>query len=122
MHTVQTDLSLTQHAYLGYAFVANQRFWESMAAPIAPLVSEALREALYFGNQIADTQNDKALVALREAGGIHVPAPAQITRMRTAVEPVHTGSHGASAPHGWTMHAKPWRVECPTIFRVIPSA
>jgi len=93
MHTVQTDLSLTQHAYLGYAFVANQRFWESMAAPDRALVSEALREALYFGNQIADTQNDKALAALREAGGtrIHVPAPAQITRMRKAVEPVHTG-------------------------------
>lgn len=93
MHTVQTDLSLTQHAYLGYAFVANQRFWESMAAPDRALVSEALREALYFGNQIADTQNDKALTALREAGGtrIHVPAPAQITRMRKAVEPVHTG-------------------------------
>ena len=69
MHTVQTDLSLTQHAYLGYAFVANQRFWESMAAPDRALVSEALREALYFGNQIADTQNDKALAALREAGG-----------------------------------------------------
>ena len=58
-NTVQTDLSLTQHAYLGYAFVANQRFWESMAAPDRALVSEALREALYFGNQIADTQNDK---------------------------------------------------------------
>ena len=93
MHEVQTDLSLTQHAYLGYAFVANQRFWESMSAPDRTLVSEALREALHFGNQIADTQNDKALSALREAGGtrIDVPAPAQIALMRKAVEPVHTG-------------------------------
>ena len=93
MHEVQTDLSLTQHAYLGYAFVANQRFWESMSAPDRTLVSEALREALHFGNQIADTQNDKALSALREAGGtrIDVPAPAQIALMRKAVEPVHVG-------------------------------
>ncbi|MGB3451843.1 MAG: DctP family TRAP transporter solute-binding subunit [Giesbergeria sp.] len=93
MHEVQTDLSLTQHAYLGYAFVANQRFWESMSVPDRTLVSEALREALHFGNQIADTQNDKALSALREAGGtrIHVPTSAQMALMRKAVEPVHVG-------------------------------
>lgn len=93
MNEVQTDLSLTQHAYLGYAFVANQRFWDAMSAPDRALVGRALNEALAFGNQIADTQNDKALAALREAGGtrIHLPTPAQMERMRKAVEPVHTG-------------------------------
>ena len=93
MYQAQTDLSLTQHAYLGYAFVVNQRFWESMPAPDRTLVSNALREALDFGNQIADTQNDKALAALREVGGtrIHVPTASQIALMRKAVEPVHLG-------------------------------
>ncbi len=93
MHEVQNDLSLTAHGYLGYAFVANQRFWEGLSAADRELVGSALREALHFGNQIADTQNDKALAALREAGGtrIHVPTQAQIGLMRKAVEPVHAG-------------------------------
>ncbi len=93
MHEVQTDLSLTQHAYLGYAVVANQRFWQGMSQGDRELVAAALGEALAFGNQIADNQNDKALVALRQDGStrIHAPSEDQMTRMRHAVESVHAG-------------------------------
>jgi C4-dicarboxylate-binding protein DctP len=91
MHEVQTDFSLTQHGYLGYAVVANQRFWRGMAGGDRELVARALAEAMEFGNQISDLQNDKALTALREAGStrIHVPEPAQLARLRAAVSPVH---------------------------------
>ena len=30
MHEVQSDLSLTEHGYLGYAVVTNQRFWHHL--------------------------------------------------------------------------------------------
>ncbi len=92
MHEVQTDLSLTQHGYLGYAVVANQRFWSSLSTSDRGLVSESLGEALRFGNQIADLQNDNALAALRRAGTtrIHVPNADQLARMRQAVASVHT--------------------------------
>lgn len=91
MHEVQSDLSLTQHGYLGYAFVTNQRFWDSLAAPERVLLQAALADALVFGNQIASTQNDKALAALRasEATRIHTLEPAALARMRSAVEPVY---------------------------------
>jgi C4-dicarboxylate-binding protein DctP len=91
MHEVQTDFSLTQHGYLGYAVVANQRFWWGLAAADRELVSQALAEAIGFGDQIADLQNDKAMQALRESGltRIHTPEPEQVARMRAAVEPVH---------------------------------
>lgn len=91
MHEVQTDFSLTQHAYLGYAFVANQRFWDGMAEADRSLVEQALREAANHGNQIADTQNDKSLQALQQSGTtrVHVPAAAQVALMRAAVSPVH---------------------------------
>lgn len=91
MHEVQTDLSLTEHGYLGYAVVANQRFWLNMSLRDRELVGQALREALTYGNRIADTQNDKALAALREAGTtrIHLPTSGQRERLRKAVEPVH---------------------------------
>lgn len=91
MHEVQTDLSLTQHGYLGYAVVVNQRFWQSMESGDRDLVAQALREALAYGNTIADTENDKALTALRESGRnrLHQPSPSQRARLRQAVEPVH---------------------------------
>lgn len=93
MHEVQTDLSLTQHAYLGYAFVANQRFWQGMPAGDRHLIEQALREAAQYGNQIADAQNDSALQALQQSGftRVHVPDPAQVARLRAAVAPVHDG-------------------------------
>jgi C4-dicarboxylate-binding protein DctP len=89
MNEVQTDLSLTDHAYIGYAVVTNQRFWSSMSPADRALVAHALKDALAYGNRIADTQNAKALEALREAGTtrIHTPTPAQRAALREAVQP-----------------------------------
>ena len=93
MHEVQRDLSLTQHGYLGYAVVVSQRFWDALPANDRTLVASAMREALAFGNQIADTQNEKALNALRGYGKtrIHQPTAAQTARLRAAVQSVHAG-------------------------------
>lgn len=93
MHEVQSDLSLTQHGYLGYAVVVNQRFWRNIPAHDQALLGQALQEALAYGNTIADTQNDQALAALRATGAtrIHTPTPGQRAHLRKAVEPVHRG-------------------------------
>ena len=90
MHEVQSHLSLTEHGYLGYAVVSNQRLWQSLAKNDRELIQQTLHEALAFANQIADTQNDKALEALREAGTtkIHTLSGAQRERLRQAVQPV----------------------------------
>jgi C4-dicarboxylate-binding protein DctP len=91
MHEVQTDLSLTEHGYLGYAVVVNQRFWLSLPPVDRELVGQALQEALVYGNKIADAQNDKALAALRQTDTtrIHVLSESQRAGLRRAVEPVH---------------------------------
>lgn len=91
MDQVQTDLSLTDHGYLGYAVVVNQRFWASLSEPDRVLLTQALREALDYGNQIADTQNSRALAALREArtSRVHVLSAEQRVAFRQAVESVH---------------------------------
>jgi len=90
MHQVQSDLSLTNHGYLGYAVVTNQRFWQHLARADRALINQALQEALGFANQIADTQNASALAALRQAGNVrvHHPTPEQRQRLRRAVQPV----------------------------------
>lgn len=90
MQTVQSDLSLTQHGYLGYAVVTHQRFWFNLPAQDRSLVQQALREALAFGISIADSHNEKALAALQETEGIriHRPSHGQLARLRNAVSPV----------------------------------
>ncbi len=91
MHEVQSDLSLTDHGYLGYAVVSNQRFWLSLTAAERTLIEQALQESLAYGNTIADSQNENALQALGAAGTtrIHRLSTQQRTRLRQAVEPVH---------------------------------
>lgn len=91
IHEVQSDLSLTEHGYLGYAVVVNPRFWLSLAPADRDLLTQALAEALAYGNQIADAQNAQALAALRRDGQtrIHALSPLQRSRLRQAVEPVH---------------------------------
>jgi C4-dicarboxylate-binding protein DctP len=101
MHEVQSDLSLTEHGYLGYAVVTNQRFWQHLPAPDRALINQALQESLAFANQIADAQNDQALQALRESGTtrIHRLGAVQRARLRQAVQPVQQQLASRIAPH-----------------------
>lgn len=91
MHEVQTDLSLTNHGYLGYAVVANQRFWSNLVPVERELVERAMREALAYGNAIADAENARALQALRAAGTtrVHELSPQQRAQLRAAVQPAY---------------------------------
>jgi C4-dicarboxylate-binding protein DctP len=93
MHQVQSDLSLTNHGYLGYAVVTNQRLWQHLQEDDRQLINQALQEALSYANQIADTQNDLALAALRLANTtrIHSLSEPQRERLRQAVQPVQQG-------------------------------
>jgi len=90
MHQVQSDLSLTEHGYLGYAVVTNQRFWQHLQAADRNLIQQALQEALSYANQIADDQNDQALATLRQTGTtrIHSLSDHQRGQLQQAVRPV----------------------------------
>ena len=90
MHEVQTDLSLTEHGYLGYAVVTNQRLWQHLQVADRSLIQQALQEALSYANQIADDQNDQALATLRQTGTtrIHTLNDRQRGQLQQAVRPV----------------------------------
>ena len=90
MHQVQSDLSLTEHGYLGYAMVTNQRFWRRLRDADQQLINQALQASLAYANQIADEQNSLALAALRNSGTtrIHSLTERQRAQLRQAVKPV----------------------------------
>lgn len=91
MHLVQSDITLTGHAYLGYAVITGQRFWRSLTPADQRLLREALGDALHHGNQMADSQNNNALQALRQAKSttVHELSAAQRQRLRETVQTVH---------------------------------
>jgi len=93
MQEAQIDLSLTAHAWLGYAVVAHRRFWDHLDAGDRLLVKEALAQALAWGNTIAQRENDAALAALRESGAtrVHALSEAQRQWLRQATQPVYEG-------------------------------
>jgi C4-dicarboxylate-binding protein DctP len=90
MNEVQSDLSLTDHGYLGYAVVTHHRLWRSLSVSDRNLISHAMQSALVFANEIADQQNERALAALRMAGTtrIHSVSAEQRATLRHAVQPV----------------------------------
>ncbi|GAB4212557.1 MAG: TRAP transporter substrate-binding protein [Rhodoferax sp.] len=92
MDRVQPHLSLSNHGYLGYAVITHARFWQPLPAPDRKLIQDAMRESLAFANQIADTQNERALRSLREANTtqIHTLKAHQLAALRRAVSPVRT--------------------------------
>lgn len=100
MHEVQTDLSLTQHAYLGYCVVVHQRFWNHLMATDRSVILEALEDALEWGNAIAQRENDLGFAALQSSGAtrIHVPDAAQRQRLRHAMQAVYTALQGRIGP------------------------
>lgn len=91
MHQVQSDLTLTEHGYLGYAVVTHQRFWSALARADQRLLHEALGDALTQARQLSDAQNAQALAALQASRStrIHRLDDAQRAHMRAAVHGLH---------------------------------
>ena len=91
INEVQSDLTLTNHGYLGYAVVTNQRFWHSLTEQDRSVLSGAMADALVYGNQLTASHDDKALAVLRDIDQthIHVMSDAQRAGLKAAMKPVY---------------------------------
>jgi C4-dicarboxylate-binding protein DctP len=94
MHEVQKYAALTQHGYLGYAVIANKKFWDGLPADIRTTLEGAMKEATKYANDIAKKENDDALEAVRNSGKTEIIqlTPEQKTEMKQALLPVHKGN------------------------------
>ena len=91
MHEVQKHLTLTEHGYLGYAVIANKKFWDGLPTDIRRQLEEAMRQTTHYANQIAKLENDKALENVRKSGKtqIHVPTAAERLAFKKAMVKTH---------------------------------
>ncbi len=69
---VQKFVVATNHGYLGYAVIANKRFWDGLPADIRSQLEVALRDATRYGNSIAQQVNDDALAVVERSGRTRV--------------------------------------------------
>lgn len=91
MHETQSDLTVSNHGYLGYAVIVNKKFWDGLPAGIRRTLERAMAEATTYEKTIAQRTNDEALAAIRRAGTttIHTLTPQQQAEWRRAMAPVY---------------------------------
>ena len=91
MQEVQKYLALTDHGYLGYAVIANKKFWDGLPADVRTTLTGAMKDATKFANNIAQKENDEALEAVRKSGKTQILtlSVAQRAEMKKALVGVH---------------------------------
>ncbi|MDP3654775.1 MAG: DctP family TRAP transporter solute-binding subunit [Rhodoferax sp.] len=92
MHEVQKHLTLTNHGYLGYAVIVNKKFWDGLPADVRGQLEDAMKQATFYANKIAQDENDLSLDGVKKSGKTTVYTPTKEERMalKKAMAPVHT--------------------------------
>jgi len=68
MYEVQKYLTLSDHHYLGYAVIANKKFWDGLPPDIRKTLEQCMVETTKHVNEIAKKDNDDALEAVKKSG------------------------------------------------------
>ncbi|MGZ5033361.1 MAG: TRAP transporter substrate-binding protein [Usitatibacter sp.] len=68
MFEVQKFLTLSNHGYLGYAVIANKKFWDGLPPDIRKTLEGAMADATAYADDIAKKENDDALEAVKKSG------------------------------------------------------
>ncbi|MBJ6799809.1 TRAP transporter substrate-binding protein [Geomonas propionica] len=96
MYEVQKHLTVTNHGYLGYAVIANKRFWDGLPADIRAILESSMRDATKYNNDIAQKENNEALAAIKKSGKTKVTllTPQERLTWKKALVPVHKQMEG----------------------------
>jgi len=65
---VQSDLTLSNHGYLGYMVVTNKIFWKKLSAKQQALIQQAMDESTVYGNKLALELNADYLDKIKATG------------------------------------------------------
>ena len=67
-HEVQKYLTVSNHGYIGYAVIANKKFWDGLPADIRTILESCMAEATRYTNELAQADNKQALAAIKASG------------------------------------------------------
>jgi C4-dicarboxylate-binding protein DctP len=96
LHRLQRHMAVTNHVYLGYAVIANKKFWDALAPALRTQLRLALIDATRYANLYAERQNALALQAIQDAGTTQVYTPSidELNAWRQALIPTHRHFEG----------------------------
>ena len=88
---VQKHITVSSHAHLQYALIANAKFWNGLPGPIRVQMDKAVKESTDYCNSIARQENADALAKIKASGKttLHTLTPAQVTAWKAAFKPVY---------------------------------
>ena len=88
---MQKYIAETNHGYIGYAVIANKKFWDGLPADVRTTLEGAMRDATKYANEIAQKENDDALEAIRKSGKTEILKlkDDEKAQMRKALAVVH---------------------------------
>jgi C4-dicarboxylate-binding protein DctP len=91
MHQVQKHVTVSNHGYLGYAVIANKKFWESLPGDLRFALKLSMIDATRYANLISEQENRDALEKVRAAGTseVYELTVAERDLWRTALMSVH---------------------------------
>jgi C4-dicarboxylate-binding protein DctP len=91
IHEVQPHATLSNHGYLGYAVIVNKAFWDGLPSDVRAALEKAMAEATAYTNNIAESDNERALAAMKAAGTtqFHTQTPAERQAWMAALAPVY---------------------------------
>jgi len=69
---VQKFMTISEHGYHGYVFIANKRFWDALPADIKPIMDKAVIDATEYFNSNAKKENDDALEDIKKTGKMKI--------------------------------------------------
>ncbi len=95
-YEVQTDLTISNHGYLGYLVVMSKKFWNKLPANLQANVKQAMKEATAKNREYAEEKNTKQfnlIKAYAQKTGklkIHNLNASQVQAWRDAVSPIYS--------------------------------
>jgi len=92
LHEVQKTIVETNHGILDYMVVVNAKWWNGLPADIRKGLTEAMREATIYNNQLAIQKNAEARAAIEAIGKTKIVklTEAELAEWKKAVAPVYT--------------------------------
>ena len=91
VYEVQSQLTVSDHGYIGYAVIVNKKFWDNLPADIRTQLESAMKDATRYANAIAQQENEDALAAIKASGKtkVYYLTEAEKAEWRKAMLPVH---------------------------------
>ena len=88
---VQKHLTVTNHGYMGFAVIANKRFWDRLPPEIRAVLEAALSEATQMNNSQVERESAEAMRAIVKTGKttVYEPTPQEMAQWRQVLLPVH---------------------------------